>query len=228
MANPLKHLLAGHHVTWFRISRVLTILLLVGVIWDPMPGLLTEVMQNNIAVIFVLAALASMTIALTYDFLTRTQKDWRQLIGKYLFLMWSVILLFGMLYLFLQTNTADSGLRSEFEYVPERDAFYFSAITYYTVGFGDYNPYGVAKMLSMIEAMAGTTINLVVLAIALTRLKPPGSQQAQGPALRGRPHATTHIGQSMQSGRNRSTSPARPSCRYPLDTTPCRNILRQT
>lgn len=171
-----KHIIGGY-VVWFRICRILTLLLLVGVTWDPVPGFLTKMMQNDAAVVLVFAALLTMTVILTYDFLTRTQRNWKQLIGKYLFLVLSIILLFGMFYVFLQTHTTDSGLRSQYAYTAERDAFYYSATTYFTVGLGDYNPYGAAKTVTALEAAIGNLVNLVVLAIALTRLKPHAQQE---------------------------------------------------
>ncbi|MBI5037050.1 hypothetical protein HZC09_06950 [Candidatus Micrarchaeota archaeon] len=171
-----RHIIGGY-VIWFRICRVLTLLLLIGVTWDPVPGFLTTVMKNDAAVVLVFAALLTMTVILTYDFLTRTQRDWKQLIGKYLFLLIAIILLFGMFYVFLETHTTDSGLRSQYRYTPERDAFYYSATTYFMVGLGDYSPYGAAKTLTAIEAAIGNVVNLVVLAIALTRLKPAVQQQ---------------------------------------------------
>lgn len=171
MRQHIQKVVSEHYVVWFRVCRALTLLLMIGAVWDPLPGLLMAVMQNDVAVVLVITALISMTIILSYDFLTRTQRDWQQLLGKYLFLMLSVILLFGVLYVFLETHTKDSGLRSPHRYIPERDAFYFSAVTYFTIGFGDYVPYGAAKTLSIIEAALGNMVNLIVLAIALTRLR---------------------------------------------------------
>ncbi len=177
--NHVEHFEDRHrHI--FRAVRLITGLLLVLVVWDPIPGLLTQIMQNDWAIGLVLVALVTVTAVVSYDFVTRTQKGWQQLIFKYFFLMTAVILLFGTLYVLLDARTETSGLRSEFRYTPERDAYYFSAITYLTVGYGDYVPYGAAKTLSVFEAAAGNIINLVVLAIAVTRFKQVPDAQRKG------------------------------------------------
>ncbi|MBI5226809.1 two pore domain potassium channel family protein [Candidatus Micrarchaeota archaeon] len=84
-----------------------------------------------------------------------------------------VVLLFGVFFIILQTRTADSGLRVAIgtDALSERDAFYFSAVTYFTVGYGDIVPYGYAKLLSVVEAGIGTVINLIILAMAVTRVR---------------------------------------------------------
>src|SRR3989338_4466888 len=130
------------HRPIFRTFRILTGILLALIMWDPIPGLLTDIMKNDVAIVAVFLGLFVLTLVVSYDFLTRTQKSWQQLIQKYFFLLVCIILLFGTMYLFLQTRTTDSGLRSEFRITPERDVYYFSAITYFTVGYGDYVPFG--------------------------------------------------------------------------------------
>lgn len=177
--NPVKNLEDQHRYI-FRAFRIITGLLLILVIWDPIPGLLTQTMQNDWVIALILLALVALTAVVSYDFVTRTQKGLQQLIFKYFFLMTSVILLFGTFYVLLEARTDNSGLRSEFRYTPERDAYYFSAMTYLTVGYGDYVPYGAAKTLSVFEAAAGNIINLVLLAIAVTRFKHSPESQRTG------------------------------------------------
>ena len=45
---------------------------------------------------------------------------------------------------------------------------YFSAITFFTVGFGDICPMGYAKILTMINALIGNAFTVLILAIAIT------------------------------------------------------------
>jgi potassium channel LctB len=45
---------------------------------------------------------------------------------------------------------------------------YFSAITFFTVGFGDICPMGAAKVLTMLNALIGNAFTVLILAIAIT------------------------------------------------------------
>lgn len=45
---------------------------------------------------------------------------------------------------------------------------YFSAITFFTVGFGDICPMGVSKLVSVLNALIGNLFTVLILAIAIT------------------------------------------------------------
>jgi potassium channel LctB len=44
---------------------------------------------------------------------------------------------------------------------------YFSAITFFTVGYGDICPMGMSKIISMLNALVGSMFNVLILAIAI-------------------------------------------------------------
>lgn len=45
---------------------------------------------------------------------------------------------------------------------------YFSAVTFFTVGFGDICPMGMSKLVSVINALIGNLFTVLILAIAIT------------------------------------------------------------
>ncbi|MFA5857172.1 MAG: ion channel [Candidatus Pacearchaeota archaeon] len=48
-----------------------------------------------------------------------------------------------------------------------RNYFYFSAITFFSVGYGDICPMGFAKMISIMNAFTGHLVNVVLVALIL-------------------------------------------------------------
>jgi potassium channel LctB len=55
--------------------------------------------------------------------------------------------------------STDSGLSREF--------FYFSAVTYFTVGYGDICPMGFAKIISIFNAFVGNIVAVIIVAIII-------------------------------------------------------------
>jgi hypothetical protein len=58
------------------------------------------------------------------------------------------------------------------------DYLYFSAVTFFTVGYGDVCPMGFCKILAIVTAFAGNIVTVVLMAIAVSvylnrRAKPP-------------------------------------------------------
>ncbi len=157
----------------FYVSRALAGLLLLAVAWDPIPGLVSDIMKNDMAVGLIVVSLVALVSLLSVDLITRGQHGWRELVSKYIYLIMGVVLLFGVFFVILQTRTHDSGLRVSLgtDALSEKDSFYFSAVTYFTVGYGDIVPYGYAKLLSVAEAGIGRDINLIILAMAVTRVR---------------------------------------------------------
>jgi len=63
------------------------------------------------------------------------------------------------------------------------DYLYFSAVTFFTVGYGDVCPMGLCKILAVVTAFTGNVVTVVLMAIAVSvylnkRAKPP--DQASG------------------------------------------------
>jgi hypothetical protein len=98
----------------------------------------------------------------------------------------SVILFFAMLYSVadtadigrLQYGGCEQGLRPDVDEtgyaglstpsaMSHYNTIYFSAITFFTVGYGDICPVGVDKLLSILNAWAGVLINIIVISVAI-------------------------------------------------------------
>ena len=56
------------------------------------------------------------------------------------------------------------------EFPPFYDVFYFSGVTWTTVGYGDYTPVGVGKALSIFESMLGWVLMSLITAIFIRLL----------------------------------------------------------
>lgn len=64
----------------------------------------------------------------------------------------AIIFIFGLTYYFARTNISLNATSKEFTF---GDGFYFSTITFTTLGYGDFSPTGWLKILCSIEAFAG-------------------------------------------------------------------------
>lgn len=153
----------------FIACRILVLILLLAILFNQ--ELLKFIFSQTILIGTILASTIILAAALLYDLLTEQQTSVGGLINKYFFLTLSIILLFGLLFYFIANKIDPPGFYYTHGFDKERDIFYFSAVSYFTIGFGDITPAGVpAKSLSVIEAMGGNIINLIVLAMAFRRL----------------------------------------------------------
>lgn len=164
---------ASKKFAWvFYLARIITFLLFIGIALDPFPELLAFVLSKTLSLSVLFLSLFILIAALVYDLIARTQSGFASLVNKYVYLTISVVLFFGVIYFFLSTHSASSGLQS-MSSKPielEQDAFYFSAVTYFTVGYGDILPTGLSKTVSILEMLAAGTINLLVIAMALLKI----------------------------------------------------------
>jgi potassium channel LctB len=113
-----------------------------------------------------------MAIILLADLLMTRQKSIESLMYKYFFLTISIILAYGLFYYIDATLFDPPGLESlkgEGHIDLNRDVFYFSGVTYFTIGYGDIIPTGMAKIATITEAFIGNVVNLIVLATAFQR-----------------------------------------------------------
>ncbi|MEK6954762.1 MAG: ion channel [Candidatus Micrarchaeota archaeon] len=48
------------------------------------------------------------------------------------------------------------------------DYFYFSAVTFFTIGYGDICPMGLSKILSVLTVFSGNIVNVILMGIVIT------------------------------------------------------------
>jgi hypothetical protein len=73
-----------------------------------------------------------------------------------------MILIFGYIYYYFKNSLY--GCKSIF------DAYYFSAITQLTIGYGDLHPHGWLKLISGIQGVIGTLFLVLIIAKVITLL----------------------------------------------------------
>ncbi|MFH1307056.1 MAG: ion channel [Candidatus Micrarchaeota archaeon] len=156
---------------WIYLSARAVVLLLFGSILF-FPEELLIALESPAILGVMLFATIIFAIILLGDLLTTRQKTVGSLMYKYVFLTFSIILAYGLFYYINATLFEPPG----FGYLHpgihelERDVFYFSGVTYFTIGYGDITPVGAnARTAAITEAFAGNVINLVVLATAFQR-----------------------------------------------------------
>lgn len=61
------------------------------------------------------------------------------------------------------------------------NAVYFSATTFFTVGYGDFSPKGFLKLLSMVEMAIGSLSQLILFSIVISKISLPESSASSSP-----------------------------------------------
>ena len=134
-------------------------------------SILQFTLSNPLALAFIASVLAVLALTHLYELIYEAKTSLFGLVSTYFFLTMSVILLFGILYYVNAVEYQPPGMLSPYPMHLEKDAFYFSSTTYFTIGYGDIIPIGAnARTLSAFEAFFGNVINLVVLAMAFRTL----------------------------------------------------------
>ncbi len=156
----------------YLIARVIVLLLLGSIFFFPdelksmlaVPALLGAILLANILLAVVLLA----------DLLYSQQKSVGALAVKYIYLTACLMLAYGLFYYIDANFLQPPGLHYTTSYIGpqlERDVFYFSGSTYFTIGYGDIAPVGIyARMVVVAEAFTGCLINLVVLGKAFQNM----------------------------------------------------------
>ena len=100
------------------------------------------------------------------------------LIGAYALFLIAVLILFSTAYDIVQLsglghiryggcNDEISTLANPADPAISDDYFYFSAITFFTVGYGDICPVGLSKGISIIAAFAGHVVSVILVALII-------------------------------------------------------------
>jgi hypothetical protein len=172
------------HRALYYFARIIVMILFGSIIFSP--GWLKVLLQTPILLAFTIFSTVVLALALLADLLLERQRSMGSLIFKYFFLTLSVILAFGLFFYINATILQPPGLHYGFKemsaqetgHVLENDVFYFSATTYYTIGYGDIVPLGNnARTAAVGEAFFGSLINLIVLAMAFQNLNKKEGEQ---------------------------------------------------
>lgn len=114
-------------------------------------------------------------------------KSLLHLIGAYVLLILVIIFISSILYNFVDLshlgyiqygscndnfnpsliNTSPNAQQISSSPVISKDFFYFSAVTFFTVGYGDICPMGFARVISIIVAFMGHIVSVILVAIIL-------------------------------------------------------------
>ncbi len=100
------------------------------------------------------------------------------LIGAYALFVLALLLIFSMIYNFIELGSYGYITYSECNGIynsdnilkdPEisRDYFYFTAITFFTVGYGDICPMGMARYVSIIVSFIGHLVSVIIVALVI-------------------------------------------------------------
>ena len=100
------------------------------------------------------------------------------LIGAYALFLFGILFIFSTIFNIIEIGKWGyiryGGCTSNFK--PEmiandnlisRDFFYFSAVTFFTVGYGDICPMGVARQISIIAAFTGHIVSVLIVALLI-------------------------------------------------------------
>lgn len=83
---------------------------------------------------------------------------------QYLILLSSILITFAILYAYLG-NVSNEGIKSSDKIIQNWDALYFSATTFFTIGFGDITPHSyssITKSIIMVQAVISHLVTTIL------------------------------------------------------------------
>jgi potassium channel LctB len=171
-------------VTLDIIFLVLTFIL--WILFKLTPGI--KALQTAFGILFGLSGLffTILFIALPFLFIRRGMKYLfnhegvlLRLIWGYLIIIFVIILLFSQLYAvssafdlgYITRGTCHDNFNQDMmkaDPLVSNNYFYFSSVTFFTVGYGDICPMGASKFIAIINSLIGHIFTTIVLVIALS------------------------------------------------------------
>ncbi len=176
--SKLKHLLFSHPVLKFIFFILVNYVLSLVSKYYPENFLLrglTTTVNIVIAVYFVLAIIY--IVHRRWEHLMNP-KNVPSLVGAYVFFVVVIILIFSTIFAVVEltgqgylkyggcADTFDPTVMYQ-DPAASHDFFYFSAITFFTVGYGDICPMGIMKLAAIVDALAGHVISVIVVALII-------------------------------------------------------------
>ncbi|MCX8163502.1 MAG: ion channel [Candidatus Micrarchaeota archaeon] len=169
--KKILQILKANHSLVYLAAKITTFLIFVGILL--MPSLLKELLTNTLMLGTILTFNVASAILIFFELLEKKQKSISLLINNYLFLTISIILSYGIFYYIDEKILEPGALLNVWkkEMSIEQEVFYFSGVTYFTIGYGDIvpaKPY--AQIAALSEAMVGAIVNLIEIGLAIKKL----------------------------------------------------------
>ena len=162
VAIKINHILK-HGGTIIEDYFALTVIILFGILHTLLEGKVNAILIG----VIILLLFASTGLMLWVKKMFRAESVTHFLTSYAIFVL-ILILLFGGTY---YRNNDQFTFNGQPTYLELKDAIYFSAITFTTVGYGDFSPLGVNRIIAALEALLATIFNIAFIGYILTARK---------------------------------------------------------
>lgn len=172
----LKHLLFSHPVVKLILLIILSYILNIMGTYYPdqvLIRIVTTVVSIGIAVYFVLTIIYVVHRKWRH---LMNPKNVFSLLGAYAFFVVIIILIFSTLFSVVELTGMGylkyGGCSDDFDPamistdpLASHNYIYFSAVTFFTVGYGDICPMGIMKLMAILDAFVGHLVTVIVVAL---------------------------------------------------------------